>query len=154
LGFSEKREVFTSNDGKFKAAPIICYESIYGDFVNGFVRNGANVLFIITNDGWWGNTAGHRQHFTFARLRALETRRPLARSANTGISAFIDQRGDIIEKTEYWIPAVLKANLRVNDKLTFYVIFGNYIGRISTFITIMMLLISISFSLSHRQKAK
>jgi len=154
LGYSENREVFTSSDGKFKAAPIICYESIYGDYVNGFVRNGANLLLIITNDGWWGNTAGHRQHFSFAKLRAVETRRPLARSANTGISAFIDQRGEVIEKTEYWKPAVIKAKLHTNDEFTFYVIYGDYIGRISTFITIMMLLISISLSLSKRRTLK
>jgi len=151
LGYSENRDVFTSLDGKFKAAPIICYESIYGEFVNGYVRNGANILLIITNDGWWGNTAGHRQHFSFAKLRAIETRRPLARSANTGISAFVNQRGDVIEKTEYWKPAVIKARLHTNDKFTFYVIYGDYIGRISTFVATLMLLISISFSLSKRR---
>ncbi|MCF8365640.1 MAG: apolipoprotein N-acyltransferase [Bacteroidales bacterium] len=152
LGYSENRDVFSSFDGKFKAAPIICYESIYGDFVNGFVRNGANILCIVTNDGWWGNTAGHRQHFTFARLRALETRRSLARSANTGISAFIDQRGDVIESTGYWKPAVIKSKLKANDELTFYVVYGDFIGRISTFITIMVLLISISIALRKRRK--
>ncbi len=154
LGYSKTRKVFTTSDGRFKVPAIICYESIYGDFVNGFVRNGANMLTVITNDGWWGNTAGHRQHFTFSRLRALETRRPLARSANTGISAFIDQRGDVILETSYWIPAVKKATLITNDKLTFYVKYGDYIGRISTLIAVLMLLISISISLSRKRSAK
>ncbi len=153
LGYSEEREVFTSANGKFKAPAIICYESIYGYFVNGFVRNGANILTIITNDGWWGNTAGHRQHFTFSRLRSVETRRALARSANTGISAFINQRGDIIEATEYWVPDVIKGELKANEELTFYVVFGDYIGRISVLITTFMVLISISMSMINKKKA-
>ncbi len=153
LGYSEEREVFTSANGEFKAPAIICYESIYGDFVNGFVRNGANILTIITNDGWWGNTAGHRQHFTFAKLRALETRRALARSANTGISAFINQKGDVIEDTEYWVPGVIKGELKANNELTFYVVFGDFIGRISMLITALMLLISISMSVVNRKNS-
>jgi apolipoprotein N-acyltransferase len=148
LGLSTERSVFTSTDGKFKVPGIICYESIYGDFCAGFVRNGANLLFIITNDGWWGNTAGHRQHFTFAKLRAVETRRCVARSANTGISAFIDQRGDVIQKTGYWEPDVLKAKLQANEEYTVYVKYGDYFGRISAFLSVFMILISISFSIT------
>ncbi|MFP4472207.1 MAG: apolipoprotein N-acyltransferase [Bacteroidales bacterium] len=143
LGFSTKREVFTSTDGRFHVPGIICYESIYGDFVAGFVRNGADILVIITNDGWWGNTAGHRQHFAFAPLRAVETRRAVARSANTGISGFVNQRGDIIEASNYWEPAALKAGLRANSEITFYVKYGDYIGRISAFITVFLLLIAL-----------
>jgi apolipoprotein N-acyltransferase len=153
LGYSKEREVYASADGKFKVPAIICYESIYGDFVNGFVRNGANILTVITNDGWWGNTAGHRQHFTFAKLRALETRRALARSANTGISAFINQRGDVVEATDYWVEDVIKGELHANEEITFYVVFGDYIGRISVLITALMLLISISMSVVNRKKS-
>lgn len=142
LGYSKRREVFTSPDGKFTVPGIICYESIYGEFTAGFVKNGANLIFIITNDGWWGNTAGHRQHFTFARLRAVETRRDIARSANTGISGFIDQRGDIMQASEYWQPAVLKAQLHANNELTFYTLYGDYLGRISGFLAIFMILIA------------
>ena len=151
LGLSPERTVFTSMDGKFKVPGIICYESIYGDFCAGFVRNGANLLFIITNDGWWGNTAGHRQHFTFAKLRAVETRRCVARSANTGISGFIDQRGDIIQKTGYWQPDVLKAKLKANEELTVYVLWGDYFGRISAFLSVFLILISISFSITSKK---
>jgi apolipoprotein N-acyltransferase len=142
LGYSKRREVFTSPDGKFTVPGIICYESIYGEFTAGFVKNGANLIFIITNDGWWGNTAGHRQHFAFARLRAIETRRDIARSANTGISGFIDQRGDIMQASEYWEPAVLQAQLHANNELTFYTRYGDYLGRISGFLAIFMVLIA------------
>jgi apolipoprotein N-acyltransferase len=147
LGYSENREVFAGADGQFLVPPIICYESIYGEFVNGFVKNGANILLIITNDGWWGNTAGHRQHFAFAKLRALETRRSLARSANTGISTFVDQRGDVIQQTDYWVPDVIKASLHANDKITFYVALGDFLGRITTLVAVLVILIAFAGSL-------
>ena len=152
LGYSPERTVFTSMDGKFKVPAIICYESIYGDFCAGFVRNGANMLFLITNDGWWGDTPGYRQHYSFAILRAVETRRVVARSANTGISAFVNQRGDVLQKTGYWEPAVLKENLNANNEMTFYVKYGDYFGRISTFLTILLLLISVTFSITQKRK--
>jgi apolipoprotein N-acyltransferase len=154
LGQSAERDVFTSVDEKFKVPAIICYESIYGEFCSEFVKNGANLLFIITNDGWWGNTAGHRQHFAFAPLLSIETRRSLARSANTGISGFINQRGDIIQKTEYWVPAGIKASLNANDEITFYVKYGDYIGRLFTFLSGLFILISITSSITNRKKLK
>lgn len=134
------RKVFEHATGHFRPAPVICYESVYGEFVTGYVRNGANVIFIITNDGWWGNTPGHRQHLLFAKLRAIETRRSIARSANTGISAFIDQRGDIFQATAYDEEAVIRQKINLNDKLTFYVRYGDYISRISAFLSAVFLM--------------
>lgn len=154
LGYSPEREVFTSKCGKFVVGPIICYESIYGDFTADFIRNGANLLLIITNDGWWGNTAGHRQHFSFAPLRAVETRRSIARSANTGISGFINQRGDILQASEYWVPDVMKASLYTNDQITFYVKYGDYLGRISTFLSFFLILIAFTASVMNKNKLK
>jgi len=127
LGIDSVRRVFQVV-GMPPVGVCICYESIFGEFFAEFVRNGAQVMCIITNDGWWGNTAGHRQHFTFAHLRAIETRRSILRSANTGISAVIDQRGDTHDQTKYWIPAVIKATVNANDKFTFYTWHGDYIA--------------------------
>ena len=146
-----ERTPFVAPNG-LKIAPCICYESVYGDFVAGFVRNGANAIFVITNDGWWGNTAGHRQHFLFSVLRAIETRRSVARSANTGISAFINQRGDVAQATAYWEPAVIKQNINTNDKLTFYVRYGDYIARISLLVAAVMLLLTISNGILKRTR--
>ena len=95
-GYQDYRTVFKSNTGT-KVAPIICYESIYGEYVSEYVRNGANLLAIITNDGWWNNTEGHKQHLSYARLRSIETRKNIVRSANTGISAVINYRGEILK---------------------------------------------------------
>lgn len=100
-----------SEDGtRTKSIPVgvpICYESIYPEFCADYVRQGAQAICVITNDGWWGNTAGYRQHFSYSRLRAIELRRDVARCANTGISAFIDQRGDVLEQSEWWEPDVI-----------------------------------------------
>ena len=73
----------------------ICYEGLYGDFYGDFVRRGAQFMAIISNDGWWGDTPGYKHLFTISRLRAVEHRRAIARSANTGMSGFISARGDI-----------------------------------------------------------
>ena len=130
------RKIFKHKDGSFRVAPVICYESVYGEFVAEFIRNGANLIFIITNDGWWGNSPGHKQHLSFARLRAIETRRSIARSANTGISGFIDQRGDIYQATPYMEQAVIKQQLLANESLTFFVKYGDYLSRIAVFISL------------------
>ncbi len=144
LGIDKDRIPFIIND-KLKIAPVICYESAYGEFVNGFIKNGANAIFIITNDGWWGNTAGHRQHMTFATLRSIETRRSIARSANTGISCFVNQRGDIIDRTGYWVPDVIKGTINANDELTFYVKYGDYIARGCALGSVFLLIITLLF---------
>ena len=142
LGMDKIRRVYTTVKTA-KVSPTICYESIFGEFFAEFVRNGAEVMMIITNDGWWGNTAGHRQHFTFASLRAIETRRSIARSANTGISAFIDQRGDPHQVTRYWEPAAIKGIVNANDQLTFYVKHGDYLARIASYCGGILFLVSL-----------
>ena len=121
-------------------APVICYESIYGEFCTGYVKHGAQAIFIVTNDGWWDNTAGHKQHLQFARLRAIETRRSIARSANIGNCAFINQRGDISQATEYGKAAAIKGNIMLNNKVTTYVRYGDMIGRIALFLAVILLL--------------
>ena len=152
LATDKEKKVFNTKDS-LKVAVLICYESVYGEFITKFVRNGANLIFLITNDGWWGNTPGHRQHFSFSPLRAIETRRSFARSANTGISCFINQKGDVFQKTEYWVQAVIKQNINANSKLTFYVKYGDYLGRISAFITALFILITISMGIVNRRKS-
>jgi apolipoprotein N-acyltransferase len=140
LAVDAARHVFTVPGSPFRAGVAICYESIYGRFYTEYVRNGANLMFIITNDGWWGNTPGYCQHLTFASLRAVETRRSIARSANTGISAFINQRGEITARTAWWTPATLKGTLNANERVTFYVTHGDYIGRLACFVLLLLLL--------------
>ncbi|KAF0196533.1 MAG: apolipoprotein N-acyltransferase [Bacteroidetes bacterium] len=150
LGVDIERTPFTIND-TLKVAPVICYESAYGEFVAGFVRNGANMIFVITNDGWWGNTAGHRQHMLFSPIRAIETRRSIARSANTGTSCFVNQRGDVFQATKYWEPAVIRQTLNANDKITFYVKYGDYIARASVLGMVLFLLMVIGLRFQRKK---
>lgn len=134
--------VFFNPEGKEGVGPIICYESVYGEYVTEYVRKGAELLAIITNDGWWDDTPGYKQHLAYARLRAIENRRSIGRSANTGISAFINQRGDVVAPTTWWVQAVTSADLKLNNELTFYTKYGDVIGRIMAFLAPLLLLLA------------
>jgi apolipoprotein N-acyltransferase len=126
-GTSEEAEVFTSNGCQYISAPIICYESIYGAYVGTYKQKSANLLAVITNDGWWGNTSGHKQHLQYAALRAIETRTWVARSANTGISAVIDPLGNIVAQKGWDERAVIKYNIPTKSTLTFYAKYGDWL---------------------------
>ncbi|MDR3296687.1 MAG: apolipoprotein N-acyltransferase, partial [Prevotellaceae bacterium] len=139
LGTQPEREAFSSVSGKFRAGIAVCYESIFGQFVTEYVHQGANMLFIITNDGWWRDTPGHRQHLRYASLRAIETRRSIARSANTGISAIINQRGEIEQRSSWWVRTTLVGLINANEHITPYVRHGDVIGRIAAALTLMLL---------------
>lgn len=146
-GRQDTRSVFFSTD-KTAIAPVICYESIFGEYVSDYVKNGASIIFIMTNDGWWGNTDGHLQHLYYGAMRAIENRRYIARSANTGTSCFIDERGNILQPTQWWQPTVIKARVIVNTKRSFYTRNGDYIGFYSLLISaILILLVIIKFIL-------
>ncbi len=131
-------EARTLSFDNHRVGTLICYESVFGEYVTEFVKKGADMLFVITNDGWWGNSPGHKQHLEFSKLRAIETRRSVARSANTGISGFINQRGDIIEQSKYWEQTALRNTIKTNDKLTFYVRYGDFIYKVAVFMTMLL----------------
>lgn len=143
-GYGKQKEKTVFFDGKGTGiAPSICYESIYGDYMRQFVLNGANFIFIITNDGWWWKSEGYKQHLHYAVLRSIETRRSIARSANTGVSCFINQRGDIIQPTEFWEQDVIVGNIRSNDQITFYTQHGDYIARTASWLAVLVFLAAV-----------
>ena len=125
--------------GGFNIAPSICYESIYGEFMSKYVRNGANLICIITNDGWWKKTPGHKQHMNYARLRAIETRTWVARSANTGISCFIDPSGRVIDPQPYNTAAAIKLSVNPGNTKTFFVKHSDILSRIMVVLSIILL---------------
>ena len=133
LGADKERKVFANPYNLGKMAPIICYESIYGEFVTDYVRNGANFLGIMTNDSWWGVSQGHKQLLSYARLRAIENRREIARAANSGISAHIDARGEIVADTFYDDKTALPAKIKLYSNKTVYTRSGDMISRICMF---------------------
>ena len=144
----------TLNFNGHKIGVPICYESAFGEYVSTFCKKGADLLFVITNDGWWGDTPGYRQHFEFSKLRAIENRRSVARSANTGRSGFINQRGDVLQQTQYWVPDAIKATLKANTKITFYAKHGDYLSRIAVYLTFVLLITLIAKILLGLGKSK
>ncbi len=141
LGTQTERSVFFNTDS-IGIAPVICYESVFGEYVTEYIKNGAHVIFIITNDGWWGNTPGHRQHLQYASLRAIENRISIARSANTGISCFINPRGDLEQTTQYWQGDVIRQKIPLRAATTFYSRNGDYIGRVAVLLAICLVLLT------------
>ena len=126
LGKQPEREVFSTKEGSQKLAPAICYESIYGDFMADFARQGGEAIAIITNDAWWGNTPGHEQHLLMGRLRAIEQRRYIVRSANTGISGRIDPAGTVTQTLAYASQGALRATIGLTDERTGYMLWGDW----------------------------
>lgn len=142
LGTEKEPFVFeseTHGGSRLRIIPAICYESIYGAYLAEFVRKGGNLLAVVTNDGWWGNTPGYSQHLAYSRLRAIELRRSVVRSANTGISAFINQRGEILQSSKWWEDAAIPGSLNLNNEVTFFAENGDYPGRISSMAGILLL---------------
>ena len=118
--------------------PLICYESIYGDLQKGKT----NLIAIITNDGWWKNTVGYKQHFSYARLRTIEQRKTIIRSANTGISGVINAKGEVLKITNWDEAVCISAEVNLNNETTFYSVFGDYTGRLSVFVAAMLAIVA------------
>jgi apolipoprotein N-acyltransferase len=140
LGTQDERTVFLDSVHHMSVAPVICYESVFADYVTAYVRNGANLIFIITNDGWWDDTPGYKQHLRYAALRAIENRRDIARSANTGISCFIDRFGNITQQTPWWKEAVISKGLYLNNSLTFFSQYGDLLSYMSLVFTLLLIM--------------
>jgi len=133
-------EVKTSSGTHIPVGCAVCYESVYGEYYTEYIRKGARAMTIITNDAWWGDTPGYRQHLSYASLRAIETRRAIARCANTGISAIISPKGEILQPTPWWEPAVIEGKIPLRDDITFFVAHGDITGRICSFIFCLLFL--------------
>ena len=111
--------------GEHKLGTLICYELIFPLLSRTAVQNGAELLINITNDAWYGRTSAPYQHFSMAVFRAIETRRALVRSANTGISGFIDPLGRVVSKTLIFEDAVILGDVPLMRGQTTYVRFGD-----------------------------
>ena len=141
LGIQKERTNFEI-DGH-QLGSMVCYESVFGEFVSKFVASGAEALSISTNDSWWQESPGYKQLLAYARLRAIENRRTIIRSANTGISCYIDQRGNIVDRTEWWEETALVGEVQWNSELTFYTRHGDFISRIACLLAVIVFLYSI-----------
>ncbi len=148
LGRGTQRVVF--KDSAATVGTAICYEALYGAYYGEFVQGGAEAMFIISNDCWWDNTPGYRHLFSMSALRAVEHRRGIARSANTGISGFISARGDKQQSMEWDERGVLDGTVKLNSKITFYTRHGDYIARIALFMALLSILNYMVFRVRQR----
>lgn len=148
IGVGTRGTAFTGPAGS--VGPAICYEGMYGDFFGDFVRRGAQAMLIISNDGWWGDTPGYKHLFTISRLRAIEHRRAIARSANTGISGFISPRGDIGATLGWDVRGTLTGEVPLMAEQTFYTRYRDYLGRISEYVLLLSVLYYMAYRIRRR----
>ncbi|MEE4196943.1 MAG: apolipoprotein N-acyltransferase [Bacteroidales bacterium] len=131
----KNRDVFIASNNR-KVAAIICYEVVYNKIFYPAVRNGAQAFFVLLNEGWYDSKKVPRQFLQHSAIRAIETRRSIAHASNMGISAFINQRGEVIAKTDSKSAEFLKGEIKMNRKTTFAARTGNYIGIFALLATI------------------
>lgn len=149
-GRSEKMTALKSSS-PHKTGVMICYESVFGDYSRSAVSDGASFMTVITNDGWWGDTPGYHQHFSFARLRAIEYRRDIVHVANTGTSGLIDQRGDVLLATPWWVETAASTTVNGNDAITPFVRYGDVVGRVCCYAFLCLLALTAFLLLSGKR---
>lgn len=147
----EERTPLPTNNG-YVIAPAICYESIYGEYMSRYVKAGANMIAVITNDGWWGNTPGYKHHMLYGKLRAIETRKWVVRSANTGISCFIDPLGNLHQPQPWWTAASVKMSIPVNNEQTFFVRNADLLSRAALVLTLALLFVAVFQRFSRKKQ--
>ncbi len=137
------------------AGPLICFEIIFPNLARGQVQNGAHILVNLTNDAWYGMTSAPYQHLSMAVFRAVETKRPLIRAANTGISAFVNPLGQIVDQSDIFTEAVLEREvmLPTNASLTFYVRFGDVFALLALFLTMMYILANVCYNIIAQRRS-
>ncbi len=113
-------QIVVLEGAKEKVGVVICFEVIFPELVRQFVLQGARVMTTITNDAWFGRSAGPYQHFSMAVFRAVENRVPFARAANSGISGLIDPYGRVLVQTELFTEATASATLRSAGRPALY----------------------------------
>jgi apolipoprotein N-acyltransferase len=153
LGISERRTVFEDERTGLKLAPVICWENEFSDYATAYARSGANLIAVITNDGWWGNTAGHVQHLRFSGLRAIEQGKYVVRSANTGVSSVIDEKGRVLRRLDWDTEGVIVSDVPLLENKTLYVKTGNWIGKVAV-VLLALLVLTILFSRFFRLKPR
>jgi len=142
LGRGEQATNFTlaCGDGQsVKIAAPICYEQLYPTKMAEFVRNGAEMFALLTNEGWWSKTHGQYQLAAFTRLRSIETRRPIARCANTGLTCLIDSLGRTYEQAPWWEEQTLSGTVQPSSEMSLYVRYTDYFPKACLCLSLAML---------------
>ena len=135
--------------GKAEVGLLVCYEAIFPELAREYVKNGANILVNITNDAWFGNSSAPYQHLSIAVFRAVETRTPLIRAANTGITAIVDQNGHIRAMTNLFEESLKIGDITTGTADSFYLKTGDIAAQFCVALTILITLLA-CFRLSKR----
>ncbi len=133
----EDIKVFNTRKGKFSV--VICYEIIFPDLVRRFASSGAGVLFNVTNDAWFGKSSAPLQHFSNTVFRAIENRRFIVRSANSGISGVTAPDGSIVKMTNIFREDSFCAKVLLTDEKTFYSSYGDVFAYLSLLVTFLFI---------------
>ncbi|MCE1188857.1 MAG: apolipoprotein N-acyltransferase [Ignavibacteria bacterium] len=142
------------NSDTVQIAGAVCYESIFGKVLADMVNRGAQLLIVVTNDSWYGNTSGPYQHRDFAKLRAVETHRDVVRCANGGISCIIDHHGRLGAQTNMYEKTTIILPAHLNSSKTFYVQWSNLIPFSALTVSCVALLVALFLKLKHRKSAR
>jgi apolipoprotein N-acyltransferase len=147
FAFGKEYTVFKLTGDKAKVAPLICFEDTIGDLARQFVLAGANLLVNVTNDGWFLRSAASRQHLAHAVFRCVETRLPMVRAANTGVTCFVNEFGHVTqtlldENGSQFTEGTLLGQVAIptNAEPTFYVRYGEWLSYVCTGIATLTLL--------------
>ena len=119
---------------------FICYESVFGDEIREFARDGADVLVNLSNDGWYGDTSAPWQHLNMVRMRAIENHRWVLRATNTGVTASIDPGGRVVAAAPRHVRTAIQAPFGYEHDLTFYTRHGDLFAWACVLLTLAMLL--------------
>lgn len=147
--FSYGREYDLLPLGEAKAGVMICFESHFGQLSRQYVLNGADVIIEMTNDGYLGPTPVLRQHLANAVFRAVETNRPVLRVTNVGITAYINERGEVLDAAESYVEDTRVWTVAKSDgSQTFYVTFGDWFAWLCSFVTVFL----VAYCVLHRRR--
>jgi apolipoprotein N-acyltransferase len=138
--FVPGKKVVVSPMGSHYIGTFICYESVFPNFVRRFVRDGANVLFTISNDGWFGKSAAREQHLSIVRMRAAENRRWILRSANDGVTAAIDPAGRVMGRLPLYTQGDLSTAFNFISEQTLYTRYGDWFPLVCAIVAVTALI--------------
>jgi apolipoprotein N-acyltransferase len=141
-----------NNMADVKFSVMICFESVFPEFVSKFVQRGSQFLVVLTNDNWWGRTSGPYQHLQIDIFRAVENRRWVVRCNNGGISSFIDPFGRMTAFTDIGEATTLIGSVDLRNEITFYTAHGDMLGRGCWYIFLVLIVISFIRSIINRQR--
>jgi apolipoprotein N-acyltransferase len=139
----KERAVFKRTDS-ISFAPLLCYESTFGEYVGDYINKGATILCVMTNDAYWQGTPEPQQHLMIDRLRAIEYRRSIARASHHGHSGFINQKGDFEQLTPTQVKIAADGSLRANKTLTFYAKHGDFLGWLALVAVAIVLIVRVA----------